>query len=102
MIFAYKKVMSLVRESPYWPESPESVKRKIKRALSGGRDTLEEHRKLGAIVEKDMAFELMKQHLIEDDKELDKIYNEYKSGKMTSGELKEIACVSNSMSSTII
>ena len=74
------------------PEDAKSIKRKIKNALSGGRDTLEEHRKLGAVIEKDMVFELMKQHLVENDKELNKIYNEYKSGKMTSGELKEIAC----------
>jgi len=74
------------------PEDIKSVKKKIKNALSGGKDTLEEHRRLGANIEKDMVFELMKQHLIEDDKELDRIYNDYKSGKMTSGELKEIAC----------
>src|SRR3989338_3636241 len=74
------------------PEDMATVRKKIKNALSGGRDTLDEHRKLGAVVEKDMVFELMKQHLIEDDSELNKIYNEYKSGKMTSGELKEIAC----------
>ena len=74
------------------PEDIKSVKKKIKSALSGGRDTLEEHRKKGAIVEKDMVFELMKQHLVEDDKELNEIYENYKSGKMTSGELKEIAC----------
>ncbi|MBS3105836.1 tryptophan--tRNA ligase [Candidatus Woesearchaeota archaeon] len=74
------------------PEDMNSVKRKIRNALSGGRDTLDEHRKHGAIMEKDMIFELMKQHLVEDDEELDKIYHEYKSGRMTSGELKEIAC----------
>lgn len=74
------------------PEDIELVKKKIKRALSGGRDTLEEHRKKGADIEKDMVFELMKQHLVEDDKELDKIYKAYKSGKMTSGEVKDIAC----------
>lgn len=74
------------------PEDEKIVTKKIMRALSGGRDTLEEHRKLGAEVEKDMAFELLKQHLIEDDEELDKIYHEYKSGKMTSGELKKITC----------
>ena len=45
------------------------------------------------MIEKDMVFELMKQHLIEKDSELDAIYNEYKSGKMTSGELKELACM---------
>ena len=74
------------------PEDMNSVKRKIRNALSGGRDTLDEHRKHGAIMEKDMIFELMKQHFVEDDEELDKIYHEYKSGRMTSGELKEIAC----------
>ena len=74
------------------PEDIDSVKKKINRALSGGRDTLEEHRKLGAVIEKDMVFELMKQHLVEDDKELNKIYKDYKSGKMTSEELKKIAC----------
>lgn len=74
------------------PEDINSAKKKIKGALTGGRDTLEEHRKLGAVIEKDMVFELMKQHLVEDDEELDKIYKDYKSGKMTSGELKGIAC----------
>jgi tryptophanyl-tRNA synthetase len=74
------------------PEEPASACRKIKRAVTGGRDTLEEQRRLGAIVEKDMVFELLKQHLVEDDHELNHIYDEYKSGKMTSGELKEIAC----------
>ncbi len=74
------------------PEDPKVACAKIKRAVTGGRDTLEEHRRLGAVVEKDMVFELLKQHLVEDDKELQEIYDSYKSGKMTSGELKEIAC----------
>jgi tryptophanyl-tRNA synthetase len=76
-------------------ELPEDIKtacNKIKKAVTGGRDTLEEHRKLGAVVEKDMVFELLKQHLIEDDSELEHIYKEYKSGRMTSGELKNLAC----------
>ncbi|MBL7054958.1 tryptophan--tRNA ligase [Candidatus Woesearchaeota archaeon] len=74
------------------PEDIQQVCRKIKKAKTGGRDTLEEHRKLGAKIEEDMVFELLKQHLVEDDEELDKIYMEYKSGKMTSGEIKDIAC----------
>ncbi|MEM4255101.1 MAG: tryptophan--tRNA ligase [Candidatus Norongarragalinales archaeon] len=74
------------------PEDPKSACAKIKRALTGGRDTLEEQRRLGAVVEKDMVFELLKQHLIEDDGELQEIYDSYKNGRMTSGELKEIAC----------
>ena len=74
------------------PEDIKTVCKKIKKAKTGGRDTLEEHRKYGAKIEEDMVFELLKQHLVEDDKELNKIYEEYKSGKMTSGEIKEIAC----------
>ena len=74
------------------PEDVEFVKRKIMKAVTGGRKTLEEHKKLGPNISKDMVFELLKQHLIEDDKELDKIYNEYKSGKMSSSELKHLTC----------
>jgi tryptophanyl-tRNA synthetase len=73
------------------PEDKESIKRKIMKAVTGGRATLEEHRRLGAEVEKCMVFELLKQHLVTDDKELDDIYKDYKSGKMTAGEIKEIA-----------
>jgi len=74
------------------PEDKDVVCRKIKNALTGGRDTLAEHRKLGAVIEKDMVFELLKQHLVESDKELQNIYDDYRSGKMTSGEIKQIAC----------
>lgn len=87
--------IKMSKSNPYsyieLPEDIDSVCKKIKKAVTGGRDTLEEHRKLGAIIEKDMVFELLKQHLVEDDKELENIYSDYKSGKMTSGELKEIA-----------
>lgn len=74
------------------PEEINVVKKKLKRAVTGGRETLEEHRRLGADIKKDMIFELLKIHLIEDDDELQKIHDEYKSGKMTSGEIKQIAC----------
>jgi len=74
------------------PEDMATVKKKIMRALTGGRETLELHKKLGAEVEKCMVFEMLKQHLVEDDKELDKIYKLYKSGKMTSGEIKKLCC----------
>jgi len=73
------------------PEDMASVKKKIMRALTGGRATVEEHRRLGADIDNDMVYELLKFHLVEDDYELQKIYDEYKSGKMLSGELKQLA-----------
>ncbi len=74
------------------PEDPKNAEKIIKSGVTGGRKTVEEHRKLGAEIEKDMVFELMRQHLVESDKELKKINDEYASGKMLSGELKELAC----------
>jgi tryptophanyl-tRNA synthetase len=74
------------------PEDAKSACKKIEQALTGGRKTVEEQRQLGAEIEKDMVFELLKQHLVEDDRELQRIYEDYKSGKMLSGEIKQIAC----------
>ena len=68
----------------------ESLK-KIDQALTGGRDTAEEQRKLGAVIEKDVVFELLAFHLITEDKKLKKIEEDYRSGKLMSGELKLIA-----------
>ncbi len=72
-------------------DSVEEEKQKIDEAKTGGRDTLEEHREKGADVEEDMVFELLAFHLIEDDSELERIREEYESGEMLSGELKQIA-----------
>ena len=65
--------------------------KRINKAVTGGRDTLEEQKRLGAVIEKDMVYELLRQHLIEDDTELQKIHDVYKSGKMTSDEIKKLA-----------
>jgi tryptophanyl-tRNA synthetase len=74
------------------PEDTKKVCKKLMRAKTGGRDTVEEQRKKGGEPEKCMIFELYKQHLIEDDKELQKIYDDCKSGKLICGEDKKNAC----------
>lgn len=74
------------------PEDPKVVCKKLKRALTGGRETVEEQKKKGGQPEKCMIFELHKQHLIEDDKELQDIYDRCRAGKLLCGECKEIAC----------
>lgn len=73
------------------PDDPDKVAKKISRALTGGRDTIEEQKKLGGCPEKCMIFELYKQHLIENDKELEKIYTRCKKGKLLCGEDKKYA-----------
>ncbi|NTV23373.1 MAG: tryptophan--tRNA ligase [Nanoarchaeota archaeon] len=72
----------------YTHDDPKIVKNKIlKYAFSGGRDTVEEHRKLGGNPEIDVAYQWLT-FFEEDDAKLEKIYKDYKSGKLLSGELK--------------
>ena len=72
-------------------DTVEEAKEKIDQAKTGGQDSLEEHREKGADVEEDMVFEILAFHLIKDDQELQRIKEEYSSGEMLSGELKQIA-----------
>jgi len=70
-------------------DSPNQVKNKInKYAFSGGKDTLEEHRKKGGNPDIDISFQFLNYLFEENDKKLEEIYNNYKSGKLLSGELK--------------
>ncbi len=72
-------------------DSSKEVERKIKKyAFSGGRDTLEEHRKKGGNPDVDVSFQYLKMFFEPDDKKLKKIEDDYRSGKLLSGELKEI------------
>jgi tryptophanyl-tRNA synthetase len=72
-------------------DSPEEVKKKInKYAFSGGRATIEEHRKLGGNPDVDVSFQYLRMFFESDDKKLAQIEKDYRSGKLLSGELKAI------------
>lgn len=74
----------------YTTDSPATVKRKInKYAFSGGQPTVKAHRKKGGNPDVDVAYQYLT-FFLEDDKKLAKIYKDYKSGKMLTGELKQI------------
>ena len=75
----------------YLSDSPETIKKKInKYAFSGGKDTLEEHKKHGGNTDIDISFQYLKMLFEEDDKKLEKIERDYRSGNLLSGELKAI------------
>lgn len=71
-------------------DSAKIAEKKILGAFTGGRPTVEEHRRLGGIPEICKVYELLEFHL-PDNKKLVSIYNDYKSGKMLSSELKQLA-----------
>ena len=71
-------------------DSPKEVEKKIKKyAFSGGKETIKEHRKYGGNPDIDVSFQYLKMFFEEDDKKLEEIYNNYKSGKMLTSELKD-------------
>ena len=71
-------------------DSDKSIKDKInKQCFTGGRQTVEEHRRLGADLSIDVAYEYLR-YLMEDDVELERIRKAYGSGEMLTGEVKQI------------
>ena len=72
-------------------DTPKEVEHKIKKyAFSGGKDTIEEHRKKGGNPDIDVSFQYLKMLLEPDDKKLADIERKYRSGEMLTSELKEI------------
>jgi tryptophanyl-tRNA synthetase len=72
-------------------DDPATAKTKImKYAFSGGRDTLEEHRKKGGVPEVDVSYQYLYSQFEPDDRKIRQIHDDYKSGKLLSGELKQM------------
>ena len=75
----------------YTTDSPSEVKKKInKHAFSGGQPDIEQHRKIGGNPDIDVSYQYLRIFFEPDDDKLKIIYEDYKSGKLLSGELKAI------------
>jgi len=75
----------------YTTDTPNVVKKKInKHAFSGGQPDVELHRKIGGNPDIDVSFQYLRIFFEPDDDKLKIIYEDYKSGKLLSGELKAI------------
>lgn len=85
-----KMSASIQTSAIYSTDTKAQIKQKInKYAFSGGKDTLEEHRLKGGNPDIDISFQYLC-FFLESDEELEKIRQEYISGKLLSGELKKI------------
>ncbi len=72
-------------------DSPEDVKKKInKYAFSGGQTDVKEHRKKGGNPDIDVSFQYLRMLFEPDDDKLKMIEEDYRSGKLLTGELKAI------------
>lgn len=85
------KMSSSKEHAIYTTDSSKEVERKIKKyAFSGGKETLDEHRKKGGNPDVDIAFQYLRFLFEEDDKKLEEIEKKYRSGEMLTSELKQI------------
>ncbi|KAG9026719.1 tryptophan--tRNA ligase [Tulasnella sp. JGI-2019a] len=72
----------------YMTDTSNQIKNKVnKHGFSGGRETEEEHRKLGGNPDVDVAYQYLG-FLEEDDETYEKIAKEYRAGTLLTGELK--------------
>src|SRR5256712_3270511 len=75
----------------YLSDDDKTVRNKVYRfAFSGGQATKEEHRKKGGDPDVDVPFQWLYMFFEPDDKKIEQIRAEYKSGRMLTGDLKDI------------
>ncbi|MFP3317606.1 MAG: tryptophan--tRNA ligase [Thermoplasmata archaeon] len=86
-----KMSASIPETAIYLHDDEKTVRQKImKYAFSGGQATVELHRKLGGNPDVDVSFQWLKYLFEPDDSKIKKIEEEYRSGNLLTGELKEI------------
>ncbi|CDH57172.1 tryptophanyl-trna synthetase [Lichtheimia corymbifera JMRC:FSU:9682] len=85
-----KMSASIDSSAIFMTDTANKIKNKINRyAFSGGGATVEEHRANGGNPEVDVAYQYLS-FFLEDDDELKRIHDAYKSGEMMTGEIKKI------------
>jgi tryptophanyl-tRNA synthetase len=70
-------------------DTQNDIKKKVSQAFSGGRATVEEHKKLGGIPEVDISYMYL-MYVFKNVEEAKQLYSDYKSGKILSGEMKKM------------
>ena len=86
-----KMSASMPETAIYLDDDKNTVKQKImKYAFSGGQATIELHRKLGGNPDVDVSFQWLKYLFEPEDSKLNEIEENYRSGKLLTGELKEL------------
>ncbi|TFY52842.1 hypothetical protein EVG20_g10379 [Dentipellis fragilis] len=72
----------------YMTDTQNQIKNKInKHGFSGGRETEEEHRRLGGDTDVDVSYQYLT-FFLDDDEELERLGREYRAGTLLTGQLK--------------
>ncbi len=86
------KMSSSNADTAIWlSDGPKAVRNKVmKYAFSGGQATVDEHRRLGGNPDVDVAYQWLSILFEEDDKKLKALHDDYRAGKLLTGELKQV------------
>ncbi len=84
-----KMSASVNNTSVYVTDSPKDIAKKIGSAFSGGQETEALQREKGANLDVDVPYHWLR-FFLDDDEKLKQIGDDYKSGKMLTGEVKKI------------
>ena len=85
-----KMSASAASSAIYLTDTPEEIRSKINtHAYSGGKASMEEHRRLGADLDVDVSIAYL-DFFMEDDAELARIRSEYGKGTLSTGEVKNV------------
>jgi tryptophanyl-tRNA synthetase len=86
------KMSASIKETAiYLNDDTKTVREKVmKYAFSGGQPTIEEHRKHGGNPDVDVAYQWLSIFFEPDAQKLKQIHDDYRSGKMLTGEIKQI------------
>lgn len=71
-------------------DTDSQIQKKMRRAFSGGRATIEEMKKLGADIDADVAYQFIRFFSTDDDL-FRSVTEKYSSGEMNSGQVKDMA-----------
>src|SRR3989338_8765721 len=86
-----KMSSSVPGDAIFTTDTEDEVEKKVRKyAFSGGQPTVEEHRKKGGNPDIDVSYQWLRLMFEPDDRKLEKIYHDYKSGALLTGELKQI------------
>ena len=85
-----KMSASIPDSAIFTTDEPKVARKKIMKSFSGGAGTLEEHKKHGGNPQVDTAYQYLYNVFEESDEKIKEIHDAYKSGAMTTGQIKEL------------
>ena len=84
-----KKMSKSKNNAIFFHDDEPEIKKKINKSFSGGQKTIEEHRKKGGNSEIDVSCLYLK-YLFLDKKESEKLFEDYRKGKILTSEVKKL------------